>query len=299
MPLTLAATLLPLAMNLSSTAPTPAGLERVLPLAGPAQLLHREHKTLDLYPLCRGPMRLREAETADEESGYQGEDCRDFSGQRAHALLDFPRTSSALSVATRMKAGLRAAGYTIVYECGGPACGDAEGWRAYLDSRLAGSAARQHYLIAETSGAMASRRRTVVFYVHDLGPRPRASLDLLEPAVVGTPVAAGRAPALAAVHFALGNDRLDGAAAAELVHMAEQARSASAGQDFILAGYSDGQGGLAYNLALSRRRAEAVRQALASAGIPARRLRVHAIGPLAEEQTPAPAARRVELRLAH
>ena len=79
------------------------------------------------------------------------------------------------------------------------------------------------------------------------------------------------------IFFNSGSDRLDARALAILDNAAEGVRSGDVRQ-LTVSGFADRSGSFAYNLRLSYRRAEAVKAALVSRGVPARIITVEAFG---------------------
>ena len=117
--------------------------------------------------------------------------------------------------------------------------------------------------------------------------------------VPGRPVAAAPPAAFNAVHFAPGKSEIP---TDEMVNIAKVAdyMKQHAGAFVMLDGHADPRGTNAYNAALSQRRADAVRDALVQAGVPAERITTVASGegsPVCTEQTEAclQARRRVEV----
>lgn len=127
-----------------------------------------------------------------------------------------------------------------------------------------------------------------------------AALAVSDPGVAGADSAAGAAvPTLggadARIYFEPASDALPGDAAAELVRIADAARS-DAGKAVLISGYHDESGDAARNAELAKNRALAVRHALEANGVARERLvmdkpRVTLGGADARE------ARRVEMRL--
>ncbi len=90
--------------------------------------------------------------------------------------------------------------------------------------------------------------------------------------------------------------------AAEQLDQVAAALAATSDRNVVVEGYTDSEGSTAYNLALSQRRADAVRNYLVHKGYPAARLEAHGIGegsPIADNSTNAGRAnnRRVEIVL--
>jgi outer membrane protein OmpA-like peptidoglycan-associated protein len=113
------------------------------------------------------------------------------------------------------------------------------------------------------------------------------------------PPAAAPPAAFNAVHFAPGKSEIP---TDEMVNIAKVAdyMKQHAGAFVMLDGHADPRGTNAYNAALSQRRADAVRDALVQAGVPAERITTVASGegrPVCTEQTEAclQAKRRVEV----
>lgn len=129
-----------------------------------------------------------------------------------------------------------------------------------------------------------------------------AALPVPDRLVADPPVAAdadGSALALP-VRFGFDSAEIEPAALAQLDAVAEGIALLPEGQAVLIEGHTDARGTPAYNLALSRRRAEAVRLYLVSAhGIDAARLKAVGYGPykpLADSEPTAARNRRVQFR---
>lgn len=101
------------------------------------------------------------------------------------------------------------------------------------------------------------------------------------------------------VHFDLDSDRLDPAALAQVQKIAAEAQRYGAPQATVI-GHADAVGPRDYNMSLSLRRAEAVRDALARAGLDRARIALSAYGETrqlttGDEKTPIRNNRRVEI----
>lgn len=102
------------------------------------------------------------------------------------------------------------------------------------------------------------------------------------------------------VHFAIASDRVTGAEADLSLQRAARALRDDPARRLLVRGHSDRLGAPRLNLALSRRRAEAVRRVLVAHGAPADRVDVEAVGgaePKDRADTPAAWAqnRRVQV----
>jgi outer membrane protein OmpA-like peptidoglycan-associated protein len=129
--------------------------------------------------------------------------------------------------------------------------------------------------------------------------RPVAAAPPAAAPPAAAPPAAAPPATFTAVHFAPGKSEIP---TDEMVNIAKVAdyMKQHAGAFVMLDGHADPRGTNAYNAALSQRRADAVRDALVQAGVPAERITTVASGegrPVCTEQTEAclQAKRRVEV----
>ncbi len=97
--------------------------------------------------------------------------------------------------------------------------------------------------------------------------------------MVGRLVAQGHLP-LHGIDFEAGSAEITDASAA-ILDRAARALAARPGLTLLVVGHSDNRGGIDDNMALSRRRAEAVRAALVERGVAADRLEARGVGFLA------------------
>lgn len=128
---------------------------------------------------------------------------------------------------------------------------------------------------------------------------PAAATASAQPAANSGTEATADALALP-VQFAFDSAAILPAARAQLDALAEGIRLLDGRQAVLIEGHTDGRGTAAYNLGLSRRRAEAVKQYLVDEhGLDARRLRTVGYGPtrpLPDTDIEAPRNRRVQFR---
>jgi outer membrane protein OmpA-like peptidoglycan-associated protein len=99
------------------------------------------------------------------------------------------------------------------------------------------------------------------------------------------------------IYFDESSDQLTDAARLEIAYAAARVRGCALGAVEVV-GLADASGAPRANLALSRRRAEAVARALAGAGLPAPTFKVEALGgagALSPEGDPEPLRRRAEV----
>ena len=126
----------------------------------------------------------------------------------------------------------------------------------------------------------------------------RFILALAAAAVIAGPVAAAPQQAPAIVYFAADSDELGADARARLDGAAAQYRKGGS-QQVILAGHADPrEGSREYTVGLSQRRANSVRDYLASLGVPGGAMTTQAFGqssPAVESSGPEPDNRRVEI----
>lgn len=126
----------------------------------------------------------------------------------------------------------------------------------------------------------------------------RFILALAAAAAIAGPVAAAPQQAPAIVYFAADSDALTADGRTRLDGAAEQYRKGGL-EEVILAGHADPhEGSRDYTVGLSQRRANTVREYLASAGVPSRVMTTQAFGqsrPAVETSGPEAGNRRVEI----
>lgn len=111
------------------------------------------------------------------------------------------------------------------------------------------------------------------------------------PQAVPTPVA----PRIVQVHFAFGRTTLDAEAKRELQAVVA---SITGAEDLTVRGRTDPTGPHSFNYRLAQRRAQAVRQALIAAGVPASKVRALRYDPCCEGDPKAPREVMADLRRA-
>ncbi len=195
-----------------------------------------------------------------------------------------PKDRSQLEIFSNYESALKAAGFVTLYTCTGPACGTQVNHPplGYIPS---GSEGR--YLAAKLARpegdiyvAMHVQPLDTRFVVVESKPMATGLVTISADALSNDISATGH---VAVYEILFDTGRADvkpesAAAIAEIAKMLTQAPSLS----LHVVGHTDNVGGLAQNLELSKRRAEAVVAALTTAHkVPATRLRADGVGPLA------------------
>lgn len=318
-----------LALTLAAAMPAVAAQEPAQPPAGSEPAATPDLGPLDLGAPAGAELTARTDSPFDRYAlpvGPYGPDSarvRMLEGRvvrSAWRLADPQATTAAVMAAYRERlAGL---GYEPLFVCETGACGgfdfrfavellpppamllDAADF-AQLSARRAGEAGDvfASVLVSRLLGAV---------YVQTVAVAPAAPSAMIVPAPAGlAPALAGDTAVLLAQLTETGHLRLDGvsfapgsaeieAGSAPTLDRAAAILAARSDLAVLIVGHSDNQGPLADNVALSRRRAEAVRQALIARGIDGARLEAHGVGflaPLASNATEEGRARnrRVEL----
>lgn len=151
----------------------------------------------------------------------------------------------------------------------------------------------------QVAAVLGHKTRSIHLLADGAGPASAAGAAPGRPAVNADAEPTPDALALP-VQFAFDSAAIQPAARAQLDALAEGIRLLDARQAVVIEGHTDGRGTAAYNLGLSRRRAEAVKQYLVDEhGLDARRL--HTVGygptrPLSDTDVDAPRNRRVQFR---
>ena len=278
-----------------------------------AELTARTARPFDRYSLPVGPY-ARDRPNAREVEGRVV--------RSAWRLADAEATTAAVMAGYAER--LAALGYEPVFRCTTEACGgfdfrfavelmpppamlvDAADF-AQLSARRAGPEGETFLsiLISRLLGAVyvqtvAVTPATPAVPIVAMSDSPAAAPPGEADAFLERIVAQGHLP-LHGIAFEPGSTAITGASAETLDRLAD-ALAARPELAFLVVGHSDNQGGLEENIALSRRRAEAVRAALVERGIAAERLEARGVGflaPLAPNDSEEGRAinRRVELVL--
>ncbi len=232
-----------------------------------------------------------------------------------------PETSlTPLQLIEPLRGALVEAGYAVLFECADTACGGFD-FRFALDllpePDMHVDLGNYYYLVAEAQieqiAIVASRGATDGFlHVTRIGQsaaergapaRPSFALPLAEPAPdqsIEQALEVTGGALLGDLVFQTGSSELDTGPFPSLEELAVYL-TANPAAEVVLVGHTDAEGALDQNIALSRRRAEAVRQRLIAAhGIAPGRLRAEGVGylvPRASNQTEEGRAanRRVEV----
>jgi len=276
-----------------------------------ASLFSRSEKIYDKLDLVAGSI-VYVNDKKDE--GYRPEKMVSLNAKLSQKVYDYPKNTSALLIFEDMQAELTRGQFETLYQCEGAACGDLDGWRLYLSPFIAGDTKSQRYLLAKHMGRDGIEWY-VQFYAIDIGGKPRAVMSVIEH---------GKRPAMG---LALNKEvmRIDNARSVATLDMLQikfgpgsailtpqsqsviQAIAAKIQQQKIakveMVGYTDNQGDMASNMALSQARAQAVVDALkAQAGMEQVQMFAQGQGPNAPnaENTTADGRarnRRVDVRL--
>lgn len=243
----------------------------------------------------------------DQAKFYMADKTVTVEGRVTDILYQLPRENSVLEVWRNYQDFIKQNGFTPVYACEPESCAK----RAELlpgDACWPGcGSADPHYYVAayrQRDGLRASVfvRKGVEGAVQLRIVEPKAmaqGLQLVDAAGIGRDVAASGKAVLYAIQFDTDKASLRPESAPQLAAIAEWLKTGKT--KALVVGHTDGNGGFAYNVDLSKRRAEAVVAALTrDHGVPAAMLTAFGNGmaaPVATNRTPEGQARnrRVEV----
>jgi OOP family OmpA-OmpF porin len=316
-------------LALALAAPAAAAQEPVQPPARPEPVATPDLGPLDLGAPAGAELTARTDHPFDRYAlpvgpyGPDGAQARTLEGRvvrSAWRLADPQATTAAVMAAYRER--LAQLGYEPLLACATDACGGFDFRFAVellpppamlLDAAdFAQLSARREAEVGEVFASVLVSRLLGAVYVQTVAVAPAVPAQSIVPAPGGMALAlSGDAATLLARLTEAGHLRLDGvtfapgsaeieAGSAPALDRAAALLAARSDLAVLIVGHSDNQGPLADNIALSQRRAEAVRQALIARGIDGARLEAHGAGflaPLASNATEEGRAqnRRVEL----
>lgn len=291
-----------------------------LPLAAPAQNFDfgapvvetaRDEETGTSIRIATGPW----TETGQHE--------RLVEGRVATTAWRLDSTASTLDLARRLESQLTTAGWRLLFTCETRACGGFDfryGLPLVNEPDMHVDLGDFRYVAAEKDGALVSltiSRSRMQAFVQMVLASPEAAAPppaVAAPPTAGAPVALPQSSGevttrltaeghavLADLAFASGKGALEPGDYASLREIADFLANSPESR-IALVGHTDASGGLQTNIALSRSRAAAVRQALIALGADGSRIEAEGVGylsPLASNQTPEGRAqnRRVEVLL--
>jgi OmpA-OmpF porin, OOP family len=302
------------ALVLAALLATPAAAQVGADASGPAQhplvphydgaeLLRREAEEFTDYALRTGKARAAGTRTVE--------------GRLTRLTYQAPRDRAVLEVFRNYEAALRQAGYEIVFSCARADCGDirkdiASGPRymllwagdehRYLSARRSaagGEVSVALFVTRNESGGPARGRAMIQLDVVESRPMDER-MTLVEADALGAELDRSGRATLYGIEFDFARDTLrpeSDAQLAQIARLLERDRTLSV----RVVGHTDAQGAAAYNLDLSRRRAQRIVDALAGEhGIARDRMQAEGVGasqPVADNTTEDGRARnrRVEI----
>ncbi|MDN5861977.1 MAG: OmpA family protein [Salinisphaera sp.] len=278
----------------------------IAPRSG-AAMLHETRETGVVYPLIVAPIKAAGGIVANLSA------TRTLEGDLHRRAFHAAQGASPDAVVQSYAEQLTAAGFEILFRCAGDACGThfaAAAPALGLDQEVFAHAQDQHYLAAwedrevhdiyvAVQSAQADGKVTTLVDVIRVQPRTIAAITVSAEEMARQLDASGRV-ALYGLYFATDSAQIKQASRptlheiAKLLGMRPELR-------LLVVGHTDIRGSFEYNIALSKRRARAVVDALVNDyGIAAQRLKPWGVGftaPAASNETAAGRARnrRVEL----
>ena len=211
----------------------------------------------------------------EKEGGYQASLKLDAQGESSVFVNDYRSDYSSVHIYEEMLQRLEKNAFEVLYTCNEAQCGDVSGWQLYLSDRIMGDELSQHYVLAKQKGNKGNEW-FVQFYVIDLDGEPRSYFRILN--AVDRPalkLAFNKEllsidavdPRLATLKdipnilFRFNEAELTGGAESYLDSIQEELLRSGI-KRFVVIGYTDNSGDEQYNQMLSRKRAQAVANAL-------------------------------------
>jgi OmpA-OmpF porin, OOP family len=253
-----------------------------------AELLRREAEAFSDYALRTGKARPAGVRTVE--------------GQLTRLTYQAPRDRAVLEVFRNYETGLRQAGYEILFSCARADCGDirrdiASGPRymllwagdehRYLAARRAGAEGEVSvalFVARNESGGPARGRAMIQLDVVESRPM-EDRMAVVEADALGAELARSGRATLHGIEFDSDRDTLRPESRAQIAEIA-RLLAADPALSVRVVGHTDAQGTAAHNLDLSRRRAQRVVDALATAhGVARARMQAEGLGasrPLAD-----------------
>lgn len=308
----LAALLAPLAAAAQAPRPEPAG-SRDHPLVGRYQggVIRGHHQSaFEEARVITGPVRQRVPLTDDNSIAT--------AGRQTVIAYRGPDGRSALEVIRNFQQTLAGRGFELLFACSRDSCGDRSGanlWWTLIDRRPLATFMSGSWDTGQYSALRLKRDEGDVFvmiYAQQAGQTVETRVEVIEARgmegdrikVLGASElkaaidSAGRV-ALYGILFDVDKADIKPESKPQLDAIIAYLR-ANTGQNVIVAGHTDNQGGFDYNVGLSQRRAQAVARALTQGGVAASRLSPFGAGmasPIAPNDTAEGQARnrRVEI----
>lgn len=240
------------------------------------------------YGLLVGP--------ADQRDGKAGnvKSVKPLEGKVTRILYQAPAGRSTLEVYRNYEAELNKAGFKILYHCALDACGKAFHYTVVNTTPMVGIETEQRYLAAQLTRVEGDVYVSLYLNQNTAAGQPsRTQLDVVELKPMQTQMVTVDADAMAkglgaeghiaiyGIYFDTDKAVLKPESKLTLEEIAKLLE-AQAGLKLLVVGHTDNQGGFEHNMDLSRRRAQAVVEALSGQhGVAASRLAGHGVGYLA------------------
>ncbi|GLS24386.1 OmpA family protein [Marinibactrum halimedae] len=253
-----------------------------------AELFKRYQKGHQSYHLVSGTMRYITDQSGNFDEGYAPEFSTLINGRVEKSIFDHTEFDSAIEIAKNMRSELLRKGFEIEYECSGLDCGDVAGWRLYLSRYADGVANSQHYIMAKHPGKNGGEW-AIAFYVNEFSGIPRSIIHIVDSTIIkfeqytinqdhlGVWLREGQKVALEGLYFEFNSDRISNNSNSVLTSLIA-VLSEMPDMNISIEGHTDNVGSADYNLTLSLRRAESVKQYLVDKGIDEARLSVEGFG---------------------
>ncbi|WP_086933194.1 OmpA family protein [Agarilytica rhodophyticola] len=247
--------------------------------------INKEHQR---YQVIQSDIQYITDLTGDSEEGYFPAKSMMLDGVVERTVYDHTETDAAIEIAKNMRDEMKRKGFEILYECARDECGDVAGWRLYLSRHVDGYVDKQYYILAQHPDKK-DGDWYVAFYVNEFTNIPRSIIHVLNTGSIdfknyvinvrnlGVWLSRGDSVPLEGLFFEFDSADITKESYVVLDNLVEVLNETPE-MTISIDGHTDELGSEKYNLDLSLRRAESVKNYLIKKGIKDSRLVVAGYG---------------------
>jgi len=224
------------------------------------------------YNLIIGKMIYQEEDDPLYSKGYRPKAIKNIEGEIQREVYDYPKTISALALYRQLASTFQTHHYTNLFNCKQGDCGEVAAWQLYLGREVAGNIQTQYYMAY--SKTIDDHSNYIVVYINEIDHQARLVIERISTKLADFslhvyfdqteiiyPRVKGRLITGSEMYFNSNAIKpTQGRNKAIETFMAEA--NANPTRRYAIVGYADDQGSSDYNLSLSQKRAEYMRQLL-------------------------------------